>query len=287
MAESPHVFEASAENFQELILEKSMRTPVLVDFWAAWCGPCQILVPILEKLVEEYQGKFVLAKVNADEQAQLASEYGVRSLPTVKLFKHGQVVDEFMGAQPESAIREVLDRHIERESDKVCEAALDALRSGDPDKARALISQAINMDPTSSRVQLDEVRILIAAGDHEQAAAALQRLPMNLQSEPQVAALKAALEFERIAASAPEPETLQQLAAENPDNSEAPYQLSAVKVLSGDYEGAMELLLSIMRRDRSFGDDAARKRLLDVFTMLGGQGELVNRYRSKMSALLY
>ncbi len=146
MNDFPFIFSVTQEDFAQRVLENSRRVPVMVDFWADWCGPCHMLMPILTKLTQEYQGQFLLAKVNSDEQQALASQYGVRSLPTVKLFKSGDVVDEFMGVQQESTIRQLLERHIERESDKIRLQAEQALEANDTEKAHLLLQQATALD---------------------------------------------------------------------------------------------------------------------------------------------
>lgn len=287
MSDSLYIVIADAQNFATEVLERSYQVPVLVDFWADWCAPCKMLMPILSKLADEYQGQFILAKVNSDEQQQLASQYGIRNLPTLKLFRYGKVVDEMMGVQPETVLREMIDRHRERPADKLRQQATAIHQAGDSVQAIALLEQAREMEPSYHVIQLDLAKIMIDTQRFEEAQQLLHELPANVQTDVEVNKLMAHLTFSLIATKAPSLKTLESQLAENPNDMMAHYQLSATKVLEGAYEVAMEHLLEIMRRDRKFEDDAGRKGLLTVFTLLDNQGSLVNRYRGKMSALLY
>jgi putative thioredoxin len=143
MSESPYIHNVSMQNFQNLVLEKSINKPVLVDFWADWCQPCQTIMPMLAKLAEEYAGKFELAKVNADDEQELAAHFGIKSLPTMKLFYQGQIVDERMGAVPESDIRAMIDKHIVSESDQLVQAAMMAYQQGHTAQALEVLNNAL------------------------------------------------------------------------------------------------------------------------------------------------
>lgn len=287
MSHSPYVIEARSDNFADAVLESSYRVPVLVDFWADWCAPCRVLMPVLANLADEYGGKLLVAKVNTEEQRDLAARYQIRSLPTVKLFRNGEVVDEFMGALPESAVRDFLDRYIERESDKVRQEALSAHAAGMLDKAIALLRGALTEDPENYRVHLDLLDLLMQQQDFEEAEQVLASLPASQRTEPGFREAQNRLQFAGAANEAPPVDALIRAIELDPSNSDARYQLSARKVMSGDYEAALEQLLEIMRRDRNFGDDAARKGMLAIFDLLGGQGPVVSRYRSLMSSALY
>jgi putative thioredoxin len=287
MSESPYIIIVSKDNFSEQVIEKSLSVPVLVDFWADWCAPCKMLTPILTQLVEEYQGQFILAKVNIDEQQQLATQYSIRSIPTLKLFRHGNVVEEIMGVQPEPALREMIERHREHPADKLRQQAKAAQLSGDNTTAITLLEQAREKEPNYHPVQLDLAKILIDVQRFEEAQQLLNKLPLSLQQETEVAQLMAQLHFATIASKAPPESDLEKTLNSNPNDLMARYQLSAKKVLDGKHEEAMELLLELMRRDRSFEDDAGRQGLLTVFTLLNHQSPLVNRYRAKMASLLY
>ncbi len=287
MSQSPYIFEVTQETFAPIVLDNSAKVPVLVDFWAAWCAPCQMLMPVLAKLADEYQGQFIVAKVNSDEQIELARQYGIRSLPTLKLFRHGQIVDEIMGAQPESVIRELIDRHVVQESDLMTDAALDAYRRGEVNQAIEGLKRAAEQDPANPRATIELARILFEQGQIDGADLVLNDLPARAQDKPEVAALRSRLKFAQIIKDAPDEQALRNAIAEDPKNSEARYRLSARYVQRGEYESALEHLLEIVRHDRPYGDDAGRKAMLEVFQLINGQTELINRYRSRMFAALH
>lgn len=287
MADSSYIYDVTAENFQQVVLQTSMSRPVLVDFWAEWCNPCKTLMPTLAKLADEYQGKFILAKVNTEAQQQLASHFGIRSIPCVKLFLKGQMADEFMGALPEAEVRSFIDKYIPRESDSLLAEAEQRLLQGDADGAGTLIQQAAQMDPGSLRVMLSNARYLATVGRLEEAEQQLNALPDEEKRKPEVSAMLARLQFDRSSADTPPPEVLEQRLRENPSDSEAMHQLASHMIIQNDLEGALELLLTLMQKDRDYGDDAARKDMLRIFEMLGGQGELVKRYRNRMFNLLH
>ena len=286
MSNSPYIIEITENNYQKDVVERSYQVPVLVDFWASWCQPCQMLMPVLANLAEAYGGKFILAKVNTEEQQNLAAQFGIRSIPTVKLFKDGQPVDEFAGALPESEIRAFLDRHIPRESDAQVEQARQLLLQGDARGALELLEGAKAGDPDNVNVDIVLAQAHAAAGDTDRAMEILERLPLDAQDDAQVKTLKGLLFFENLLASAPAEKELEQRLEENNGDSEARYLLAAHKVVKQDYESALELLLELMRKDRNYGDDAARKAILKIFDLLGDD-PLVARYRGRMMNLLY
>jgi putative thioredoxin len=286
MNELPSIIDITADDFAASVLERSRAVPVLVDFWASWCGPCKMLMPLLEKLAGEYQGQFLLAKANIDEQQELAAHYGVQSVPTVKVFRHGEVVDEFLGVQSEAAIRAIIDRYVERRSDRAFAEAQAAYARGEVEEALEAGRAAADSDPQNHRLAIALAEMLLEQDRLDEAEARLRALPADIGAEEAVGMLLARLEFARVAYDAPAAEELASSVAANPDDSEARYRLGCRRVVAGDYEGAMEQFLELMRRNRSYGDDAARKALLKVFDILGG-GELVQRYRTRMARLLY
>ena len=240
---SPYIIIVNAQNFTTEVIEKSRQVPVLVDFWADWCAPCKMILPVLTKLADEYQGKFILAKINTDEEQQLAAQYGIRSIPTLKLFRHGQVVEDIMGAQPESVLRDLIDCYCERPADRLRSQATAAHLNGNTEQAIALLEQASEMEPSYYPVQLDLAKILIDIKRIEEAQQLLKNLPVNIQMEPEVNELIAHLTFVAVADNAPAMATLEPALAANPNDHQARYQLSAHQVLAGDHEMAMENLL--------------------------------------------
>ncbi|MGD8907723.1 MAG: thioredoxin [Chromatiales bacterium] len=287
MADSSFIYDVTVENFQQVVLQTSMSRPVLVDFWAEWCNPCKALMPTLAKLADEYQGKFILAKVNTEEQQQLAAHFGIRSIPCVKLFLKGEMADEFMGALPEAEVRSFIDKYIPRQSDAILAEAEQRLLQGDADGAGALIQQAAQMDPASPRVMLSNARYLATVGRLEEAEQQINALPDEEKNNPEVAAMLARMQFDRSSAGTPPLEALEQRLQANPADSEALHQLASHKIMQNDLEGALELLLTLMQKDRDYGDDVARKDMLRIFDMLGGQGDLVKRYRNRMFNILH
>ncbi len=287
MQDSPFVFEATESNFDDVVLANSHQAPVLVDFWAEWCGPCKMLMPLLDQLVNEYQGKFLLAKVDTEAQQSLAMQHNIRSIPTLKIFKDGREVEQLMGAQPEAALRAALDRYITRESDTVRQQAREALTHGDTEGALALLAQAQALEPENYEIVLDRAAAQLAAGDLAGARELMQTLPLTVSEEPTAARLSAQLEFAEAVKDAPPIGDLERTVEENPGDLESRYQLGALNTLEGSYEQAMEQFLAIMQRDRKFRDDAGRRALVAVFDLAEGEDELVGRFRRRMSAALY
>lgn len=288
MRDTSHNYDVSEPEFAARVLEASKQVPVLVDFWASWCGPCKMLAPTLTKLADAYNGRFMLAKVNTDEEPRLAREYGVRALPTVKVFKDGRVVDEFMGVLPESAVRAVIERHVEHESDKLRRQAEASLEAGDTATARRLLEGAAELDPDNPAIKIATAKMLMFTGAADRAKFILQSLPVDVSMNPEVKRLQAQIGFAQVASTAAFDESeLERIVSTDPKDLQARYRLSAKKVLRGDYEGALEQLFEILRQDRSFEDDAGRRGMLSVFEILGGSGELVSRYRAKMLNMLH
>ena len=287
MSDSPFIHNVTAEDFQSLVIENSFKQPVLVDFWAEWCNPCQVLIPILSKLADEYQGKFILAKINSDEQGELAAQAGVRSLPTVKLFINGQAVNEFMGALPESEVRKFLDQYIQSESDKVLNDAIQAYNEGRQQDALAMLNQALASDPQNARLKINIARLVANQGDFDSATALIDTLNDDDKNQPEVKELLAQIKLSNQLKDAGDPKELEQRIEQNPDDLDALLKMSNYMTASGQYEAAMELLLKIMQKDRSFNDDAGRLGLLDIFDLLGGDNPLVKSYRRKMFTLLH
>lgn len=283
---SPFSIDVSEADFNQAVIEASFQQPVLVDFWATWCQPCQILKPILEQLADAYQGKFLLAKVNTEEAQQISMQFGIRSIPTVKLFKNGEAVDEFMGALPEPEIRAFLEKHIPRESDALIEQAEALLAQGETDAALEMVKQANQMDPENYRSLIAYARICATMGNMDEARTVLDALPEDQKESQEVTTLLAQMELDSIAGHDTSTDELVQQLEEDPENNETRYKLAAAQVIEGDVEQALENLITIMKKDREFNDDAARKMIFKIFDSLGDH-PLVATYRRKMMSLIY
>ena len=280
-----HSFDVTAANFQQVVLDAPQNVPVLVDFWATWCGPCKVLTPILEKLADEYQGKFILAKVETDANPELAGQFGIRGVPNVKAFLNGEMVDEFSGALPEGQVREFIERLIPSPGEELRLQALDAYAAGDAGKALQLLGQASQLDPRNEKIRVDAAAIMLDAGEMEEAQRLLASLSPDMIQEQRVQELQARIEFADKAKDLPDAESLKARIAANEGDLEARLQLANLLIAHSQYEPALEQLLEIVRRDRSFQDDIGRKTMLSVFNLLGG-GEIVSRYRRLLSMAL-
>jgi putative thioredoxin len=287
MSESPYIHHVTAEDFNTLVIENSFKQPVLVDFWAEWCQPCQALIPVLTKLVEDYKGAFILAKVNSDEQGELAAQAGVRSLPTVKLFIDGQIVDEFMGALPEAEVRKFLNKHIQSESDKIFSAAVIAYQEGHKQDALDMMNKALADDPQNARLKINIAKMVANDGDYESASALIETLNDEDKDQPEVREMMAQIKLAMKLKEAGDPAEIEQRLKDNPEDLDAMLQMSNYLTAAGEFEEAIKILLDIMKKDRSFNDDAGRKGLLEVFDILGSDNPLVKTYRRRMFTLLH
>lgn len=279
---SEHALDVGLADFQQHVLDESKHRPVVVDFWAPWCGPCKSLKPVLEKLAAEYGGRFLLAKVNSDDNQELASRYGVRGIPSVKAFVNGAMVDEFSGALPEGEVRAFLDRLIPSPAEELRVQAAGLRAGGDLSAALQTLADASRVDPAHLGVRLDAAEIMLDLGEADEARRLIARVPED--ADPRVAQLKARLQF--MGVEGEDVATLTAQVAANENDLAARLKLANLLVAAGQHEAGMDQLLEIVRRDRGFEDDIGRKTLLAVFDLLGG-GEVVSRYRRQLSSLLY
>jgi len=289
MAESLHVFDATELNFEADVIRASLTTPVLVDFWAAWCGPCKSLGPILEKVVGSYNGAVRLAKVDTDAEMQLAAAFGVRSLPTVVLVKGGQMIDGFMGALPESAVREFLQRHLGAAPPTVTEEAPVAAEPTEvetPEQAIARLQQEMATSPNKPELKLDLAMAFARAGLPDAAQTELDSLPANLSEDAKAKRVRHQLDLVRALDSAPDRATLQSRLTQNPADHAARDLLGVRLLMEGDAAAGLEEFLHILRTARDWNDGQAKKRLIAAFATLDDE-DLVGTYRRKMASLLF
>jgi putative thioredoxin len=281
---SANALDVNAATFEKEVIDPSRTVPVLVDFWAPWCGPCRVLTPVLEKLADQYQGKFRLAKVNSDDNPQLSAQYGVRSIPNVKAFVDGELVDEFLGAQPESAVRQFIDGLLPSPGEVLRKRATALSAAGDAAGALALLEQATQAEGHNDAVYADLVEILLAQGRVDEAKAAAGKLGPLAGDDPRVRALLARLDFAD--AGREDAGALRARIEAEPADLEARLRLARIEVAGRRYEPALEQLIEIIRRDRKWNGEAGRKTMLTVFDLLGAQHELVARYRRKLASVL-
>ena len=282
---SEWIIDVDDSNFQQVVIEGSSQCPVLVDFWAEWCGPCRTLGPTLEALAEEFDGAFVLAKVNTELAPNTAASYDIRSIPAVKGFREGKVVAEFVGAQPEAAVRDFLVELLPSAADELM-AAGDALIQADQmEDAEIKYREALAADKSHPGVIYRLAQILMQASQFVEAAELLEvaRLGSDLDSE--LARLTASVRLET--AGQIDCSEMQAKVDANPDDLAARVQLGRGLASSDRHEEALECLLEALKRDPDFDDQAARKAMLDVFELLGSDSDVVRSYRGRMARALY
>ncbi|MBN6715037.1 thioredoxin [Pseudomonas capsici] len=287
--DTSYIFETTAANFDQLVIDKSFDQPVLVDFWAEWCAPCKVLMPLLEQITASYQGELLLAKVNCDIEQEIVARFGIRSLPTVVLFKDGQPVDGFAGAQPESEIRKLLEQHVVMPpppaADPLQQAQALFAESRFSD-AEAVLKVLLGEDNTNASALILYARCLAERGELGEARTVLDAVKSDAH-KAELAGAKAQLTFLAEAATLPDAAELKTRLAQNPQDDEASHQLAVQQLSRQQYEAALEGLLKLFIRNRNYAEGLPHKTLLQVFDLLGNDHPLVTTYRRKLFAALY
>jgi putative thioredoxin len=290
MSDTPYIFDVSgAASFEQLVIENSFHKPVLVDFWAEWCAPCKALMPLLAKIAEEYRGELLLAKVNCDIEQDIVARFGIRSLPTVVLFKDGQAVDGFAGAQPESAIRTMLAPHVQEPAAPEAsplETAQALFAEGHLGEAEAQLKLALTENNEDAAALILYARCLAERGELGEAETMLNAVKGDTHKQA-LAGARAQLTFLRQAGELPDAAELKSRLAQNPADDEALYQLSIQQLARQQYEGALDGLLKLFIRSRDYDGGAPHRTLLQVFELLGNDNPLVTLYRRKIYQALY
>lgn len=281
------MIDTTLERFKADVIDASMQTPVVLDFWAPWCGPCKTLGPMLEKLEQQYGGRFRLVKVDTDAQPELAQHFRIRSIPTVFGIVNGQPVDQFQGAVPESQLREFIDRLLPNPGDVELEQAMQAVERGDTAAAVGHLQKALASDPANDGARLMYAQLLLQDNDAGAAQAQLVHLSAQSLQDPEVQALVERVRRQVAEGAAPPPVELLNAVAEKPDDLQARLDLARHYIGQKTWAPALEQLLEIVRRDRAFGDDVGRKTMIEVFGLASAQPELVSEWRRRLSSVLF
>lgn len=279
------IFDGSAANFEQLVLENSRRGPVVVNFWSPAAGPCLRLWPVLETLANEYAGRFLLVNINTDSENRLSRAQGITSVPTLKVYRRGEVVETVHGVESEAVLRRMIDGHLPRTSDRGVAEALATWQRGEQDAALAALTALAQSDPANPRIALTHARLLMGTRRFGDAAQLLAQAAARLPEQGEIDTLRVHAELLAIAMEAPEQESLEAAHRANPDDLMVRLQLAARALLADQYEAAMDELLAILQCDRGFHQELAARALGAIIDMLGPASDTGRRYRTRMFEL--
>jgi putative thioredoxin len=281
------MIDATLSTFERDVIEASMEVPVLVSFWAPWCGPCKALGPLLEKLEREYGGRFKLVNVNSDTNPELVASFSLKSIPYAVAFVDGNAVAQFSGAQPEAYVRAFLDRLIPNPGELEHRAAREALAHGQVAVAEQYLKNALALDPSSDGARLDMIGVLLDRDELDAARTHWSLLSSRAEQQSTYAAIHARIQAADAAAQLPPPGILERRIRLDDNDLQARLELAELRIARRQFEGALEQLLEIVRRDRKFREDIGRRKMLEVFEIAAGEEALVADFRARLSALLF
>jgi len=279
--------EVTDQNFEQQVVERSHAVPVVVDFWAPWCGPCQAIGPLLEQLAEEQDGKFVLAKINVDDNPMLAQAFAIQSIPAVKAIRNGAIAGEFLGAQPEPAIRQFVADLLPSEAESLAREGMRLAEEGKTQGAESLYRAALSKEENQPLALLGLSRLLVERGDAADALALLGKIPLNAPESDAAQQLMSQIRLQQGGENAGNEQEHRDKLEANPDDLEARFELAQALAASGKYQEALAEYLEIVKKDRGFQDDGARKAMLEVFDVVGPRSELAEHFRSELAKVLF
>lgn len=284
--ESPWIIETAAEKFEQDVIERSMTMPVLVDFWATWCGPCQQLGPVLEKLAREGNGKFLLVKVDVDQQPEIAGWFGVQSIPVVFVIMGGQAVDQFMGAVSEEEIRERLKRFLPSPAQSLLIEAKTLMATA-PNQAEAKFREVLELEPGLDAAKIGLAQVVLAQHRDAEAAGILEELERRGYLEPEAEQIKAEVELRRAAAEAGDVGAARKNLSQNPGDPDLKIKLADALAAVQQYPEALELCLNVVQEHKATHAEVAKTTMVQIFQILGSGNDLTQQYRRKLSTALY
>jgi putative thioredoxin len=283
---SSWVVNVAEGEFEQAVLQRSHEVPVVVDFWAPWCGPCQMLAPVLESLVEERGGAVVLAKVNTDEAPELAQRYGISSIPAVIAFRGGRPVLDFIGVLPEPQLRDFLDQVGPSEAERTMQQAT-ALEATRPEEAEKLYRRTLELERNNEAALLGLARLLVARGQDDEAAELLEQVGAGGENGAEAERLNGTIFLRQHARPLGDEAAARHRLEKDPTNAQARYELGCLVAAAGRYPEALELLLAAAERDPKLAASAIREVMVKIFQVIGVRSPLADEYRNKLSGLLY